>query len=192
MNNKAFEIFPAIETQNLYLKEITNEHDKDIFRIFSDDKAMEFYDLDTFASIDEARDLISRMSAGYRAQRYIRWGISKKFGGPIIIGTCGFHNFDRRSSRVELGFELVKDYWRQGIMTESLSAIIPFGFEEMNFHRIETFIDPGNVASKRLLVKLGFQEEGFLRERDFLRGSFKNSLIYSLLRGDYIKIKKNL
>jgi ribosomal-protein-alanine N-acetyltransferase len=175
----------------LVLKEITDEHEKDILLIFSDDEVMTYYDLDTITTIDEARNLIGRMRAGYEAKRYIRWGISKKENGNVI-GTCGFYNFARQSSRAELGYILAKKYWKQGIMTEALEAIITFGFREMMLHRIEAFLDPDNIASKLLLAKLGFREEGYLRERDFIRGSYKNSLIYSVLKNDYLEIEQSI
>jgi ribosomal-protein-alanine N-acetyltransferase len=191
MNDNAFELFPSIETKSLVLKEITEEHEKDILLIFSDDEVMTYYDLDTITTIDEARNLIGRMRTGYEAKRYIRWGISKKENGNAI-GTCGFYNFARQSSRAELGYILAKKYWKQGIMTEALEAIITFGFREMMLHRIEAFLDPDNIASKLLLAKLGFREEGYLRERDFIRGSYKNSLIYSVLKNDYLEIEQSI
>ncbi len=114
MNDNAFESFPPIETQNLFLKKITAKHENDIFRIFSDDEVMEYYDLGTITTIDQARDLIDRMSEGYKAKRYIRWGISRK-ENKTVIGTCGFYNFARQSSRAELGYILAKEYWKQSI-----------------------------------------------------------------------------
>lgn len=57
-------------------------------------------------------------------------------------------------------------------MTEAVRAMIQFGFEHMCLNRIEAEVMPENIASIRLLLKLGFVEEGVLHERSFWRGAF--------------------
>jgi RimJ/RimL family protein N-acetyltransferase len=71
-----------------------------------------------------------------------------------------------------IGYDLARLYWKQGIMTEAIEALLRFGFEVRNLHRIEARVRRGNEASMRLLRRLGFQEEGLLRECLFLNNSF--------------------
>jgi ribosomal-protein-alanine N-acetyltransferase len=66
--------------------------------------------------------------------------------------------------RAGIGYELARSHWRQGIMKEALGAIIALGFKEMGINRIEAVVMPENIASLKLLEKLGFHNEGVLKE----------------------------
>ncbi len=81
-----------------------------------------------------------------------------------------------------IGYDLSRPYWRRGIMTEALEAVIEFGFERMGLNRIEAVVFVENVASHRLLEKLRFEREGVLRDYEFLKGRFVDMVMYSLLR----------
>ena len=70
-------------------------------------------------------------------------------------------------------------------MQETLKAVLTFAFEVLEFHRIEADVDPRNVASIRTLERLGFQREGYLRERWQVNGEIQDALFYGLLRPDW-------
>ncbi|MFP3398596.1 GNAT family N-acetyltransferase, partial [Brevibacterium sp. SIMBA_078] len=84
----------------------------------------------------------------------IRWGITFKEQG-MVIGSCGFHNMVSQHSRTDIGFVLSKDYWGNGIAFEAVEAILRYGYEQMNFQRIQALIEPANVPSQKLVEKLG-------------------------------------
>jgi RimJ/RimL family protein N-acetyltransferase len=69
-------------------------------------------------------------------------------------------------------------------MPDALRALIEHAFGPLNLHRIEADVDPRNEASVRLLEKLGFRREGYLRERYFKDGEIQDSVFLGLLRGD--------
>jgi ribosomal-protein-alanine N-acetyltransferase len=114
------------------------------------------------------------------ARLYNRWLIIDK-SGNLPIGTCGYHNWQKKHFRAEIGYDLGKASWRQGFMTEALVAVLKFGFEQMELNRIEAFVHPGNHASIRLLQRLNFREEGHLRDYYFQSGQFHDTLIFSLI-----------
>ena len=66
-------------------------------------------------------------------------------------------------------------------MTEALTAMIQFGFEHIHVHRIEAQVAYPNRASARLLEKLGFQEEGRLRDRQYVNNQFVDERIFALI-----------
>jgi ribosomal-protein-alanine N-acetyltransferase len=66
-------------------------------------------------------------------------------------------------------------------MTEALKLIIHYGFATLKLNRIQALVIPGNKPSVRLLLKLGFQEEGLLREYAFFKGRYHDLICYSLL-----------
>ena len=183
---KIFEKFPSIETQRLNLIELKEEYDKDLFGFFSDRKVMQYYDIKPLETIDDARNLINKLIDKYRNRLAIRWGISLKEDDEII-GTCGYHNWVKGYCRAEIGYELSSTYWQKGIMIEALRHVINFGFTEMNLNRIQALVFPDNIASLELLKKIGFKQEGLLKEYAFFRGEFKDLIIVSLLKDEYMK-----
>ena len=183
---KIFEKFPSIETHRLNLIELKEEYDKDLFKFFSDKKVMQYYDIDPLETIDDARKQINKFIDKYKNGLTIRWGISLKEEDKII-GTCGYHNWVKGYFRAEIGYELSSDYWQKGIMTEALVKVISFGFTEMNLNRIQALVYPENTASLELLKKCGFEEEGLLKEYAFFRGEFRDLIILSLLKNEYMK-----
>ena len=70
-------------------------------------------------------------------------------------------------------------------MSEALPAVINYGFNEMDLHRIEGLPIAKNEPSKRLLLKLGFKLEGTFRERIFFRGKYEDQLILGLIRTEW-------
>ena len=102
-----------------------------------------------------------------------------------MIGSCGFHLYDKRDSRAEIGYELHADYWRQGIMFEATEAVLAFCFERLGVRRVEADVVEGNAASAALLKKLGFTLEGVWRERVFKRGAYHSLWQFGLLADEY-------
>ena len=79
----------------------------------------------------------------------------------------GFQSIFR--TRAELAFELARDHWHQGIMTEALEAVLPFGLQTLGFHRIQAWTHRDNEVSVHLLKKMGFLEEGAMPRACYLR-----------------------
>lgn len=158
-------IFPDLETPRLWLRQATEADADAIFSLFSDPRVTEFHDLDTFTHLDEARAVVERRKVGFETDRGIRWAIAIKPSNSLI-GSCGF-TWDRASNLAEVGYELASHYWRKGIMTEALSAILTYGFEVEGLDNIIAEVMLENVASQQLLKKLGFQSQGVLKNRGF-------------------------
>jgi ribosomal-protein-alanine N-acetyltransferase len=182
---KAFHTFPRIETKNLLLRRIHTHDASALFEILSDDAVSEFFDDDAFVDISQARDQIENWETGYQNQRCLRWGITRK-GENQLIGTGGYYGFHSWNKRASIGYELARIYWRQGLMTEALGAIIDFGFGNFELNRIEAVIMPGNMASINLLEKIGFENEGLLREYErWGNKGFVDLCMFALLRKEW-------
>ncbi|MFD0959651.1 GNAT family N-acetyltransferase [Paenibacillus chungangensis] len=177
--------FPVIYTERLTLRQLRPEDSMHLFHYFSRDEVTEFYDLESFTSIKQATDLIDSWNKRYETEQGIRWAISLK-NEERVIGTCGYHNWAKEHSKAEIGYELTPEYWRQGIMTEAIAAILQYGFQSLQLNRIEAFIDPANISSRKLLLKAGLAEEGLLRDCFFEKGQFVDAVIFSILRREAV------
>lgn len=182
--DEIFAQFPRIETPQLILRRIELSDAEAIFATFSDAVAMEFYGELPHRSVEDSRALIGRQHEWYARREGIRWGIARR-GDDTILGSCGLFLFDEGFRRAVTGYELGRAFWRQGIMTEALGAILTFGFSTMGLHRIEAVVDDVNERSKGLLLKVGFTHEGTLRQRFFFRDRFLDEHYFGLLNEEW-------
>ena len=98
-----------------------------------------------------------------------------------LIGRCGLGLTDRDLGVGILWYTLHPTYWGRGYATEAAHGLVNFGFRELRLHRIWADCDPANVASSRVLEKLGMRQEGHLREFAWIKGTWVDSLIFAIL-----------
>jgi len=174
--------FPKLESENLILRAASEIDVPNLFQVFADDEVMQYHDLEPPTQLKQVQGLIDRWSDRFTSSQGIRWGIARKIDN-LLIGSCGYRY--KSPFLAELGYELARPHWRQGIMTEALKAAIQYGFETKNLNRIEAMVMRGNIASTELLRKLGFVEEGILREYGYWKGQFHDLTVLSLLKREY-------
>jgi len=180
--DRAFQTFQQLETRNLLLRRMHPVDASALFKVLADKEVTEFYDDDAFADISQASGQIEAWENGFAKKTCIRWGITRKDEG-YLVGSCGYYGFHTWYGRASIGYELARDYWRQGIMTEALRAIIDFGFREMELNRLEAVVMPENTASTKMLEKLGFRKEGLLEEYEkWGSKGFVDLCMFALLR----------
>lgn len=180
-----FQAFPHLETERLVLRRLHLSDAKSLFAILADEEVTKFYDDEAFTEISQAREQLESWAGGFDARRCVRWGITLREDANVI-GTCGYYGFHGWHARASIGYELARSYWRQGIMTEALDAIIGFGFREVGLNRIQAVLMPENEGSNKLLEKLGFQREGVLRGyENWGEKGYVDVLMFSLLRHEY-------
>lgn len=179
-----FNPFPVLETNRLVLTSIMEEHKRDLYEMLSNPKVAEFDYFYPVETIDAVDDFIKR----YEKQRLeldeITWGICLK-GTNELIGTCCLGNFDERAKRSEIGYALKEKSWNQGFATEAIKVVLDYGFHQIKLNRIEATITPGNDASVRVLEKLNFTKEGWVRERDWIKNQLVDGIIMGLLAREY-------
>ena len=174
------ETFPVLHTERLDLVEIRQEHLEDIFKIFGDSRVTEYYNIVTLKEVEEAQKFVDHFRNRFAERAGVRWGIALK-GQSNIIGTIGFNNF-AKGHRANIGYDLQQQHWGRGYLTEALKAVAAFGFKELGINRIEAEVMPGNVASERVLDKVGFAFEGVLRDWMLWNAKHYDMRMYSLLR----------
>jgi RimJ/RimL family protein N-acetyltransferase len=85
----------------------------------------------------------------------------------------------------EIAYGVHPDLWGRGVATQLARELVRIGFTEHDLHRIAATCDPRNVASARVLAKIGMAYEGRLRECVLLRDGWRDSDLYSLLRREW-------
>jgi ribosomal-protein-alanine N-acetyltransferase len=175
--------FPELQTANLRLRELVPTDAEAVYRLFADEEVTRYYDLDSFHDIRQATELISRQRTRFERGEIIRWGIAQRENNKVI-GTVGYV-FKPPNAQGGIGYDLARPYWRKGFMSEALHLVIHYGFSSLKLNRIQALVLPGNTASAGLLAKLGFREEGLLRDYAFFKGRYNDMLCFALLRRDY-------
>ena len=176
--------FPALETERLLLRQMTIEDTDFVFRHFSD-AAVNQYLLDEppVTTYAQAREII-QFYLEPEGKTHNRWIMVRK-SNQQPIGTCGFHKWEKRYFRAEIGYDLSPAFWRQGYMLEALQAVITNGFEQMRLNRIEALVSIENDRSAQLIQKLGFKQEGMLRDYFYLDGKFYDHTLFALLEREW-------
>lgn len=173
-------MFPELETTRLRLREITTDDKQSIFECFSNEQVVRYYGQETLVDIAQAQSLVDFFAKSYTEKRGMRWGIERK-ETQGLIGTVGFNLWSPKHKRAELGYELHPDYWRKGYTSEAIARVIQYGFQELQLTRIGAIVFMDNKASIELLTKIGFQQEGILRNYMHQNGKAHDTFVYSLL-----------
>ena len=186
MKKSENDFFPEINTKRLFLRKISLKDAATLFKYWSDPLVTQYLNINTFKNIEQSFSMIRLLNSLYSKKEGIRWSIVTKKDNAVI-GTCGYNNHVKKSSRGEIGYELGKEYWGNGYATEAIKEILKYGFKTMNLNRVEAFVVPEAISSINLLKKLGFKKEGLLKEYGYWNMKYWDENIYSLLKRDWIK-----
>jgi ribosomal-protein-alanine N-acetyltransferase len=102
-----------------------------------------------------------------------------------LVGGLNLSNVTRgiRQS-CSIGYWIGQRFARQGLMTDAVRVAVAFAFDHLRLHRVEAGCVPTNVASRGLLLKAGFQEEGFARKYLNINGRWHDHLLFAMLASD--------
>jgi RimJ/RimL family protein N-acetyltransferase/LmbE family N-acetylglucosaminyl deacetylase len=147
-------IFPNITSNNLSLRQLTLDDAEDILFLRSDERVLEYIDIEKAETLEDARQFIEKINSGENGYTY--WGITEK-NSLKVIGTICLWNIVPEERKADIGFVLHPDYWGKGVMQEVIPAVINFGFEKLKLRLIIGEAKPQNVKSIKLMEKFGFR-----------------------------------
>ena len=174
-------MFPILETERLILREITEADTAGIFACFSNEEVTKYYGQETLKNKEEAKGFVTFFDQSYRDKRGIRWGIELK-GTKEFIGTIGFNALSLKHKRAEIGYELNQDYWRKGYATEAITKVLEYGLNDLGLTRIGAVVFVENIASNELLLSLGFEKEGVLKQYMYQNRVAHDTCVYGFLK----------
>lgn len=158
-----------LKTERLNLRAAVQDDLQDLFAIYSDPRAMRYWSTAPHGSPARTQENLDRLIACPDTRFIIEMDNQ-------AIGTAGMNQED------EIGFILHPDFWRKGIVTEAMTAIIPYLFATTEAKRLWADADPHNLASVNCLKKLGFHETHRKKNTFLINGVWSDSVYLALQR----------
>jgi len=180
----AFRTPVVIESTRLIVRPVTAADLPALLAVNGDDEVTRFLPYASWRSLADAQLWFERMSILGARGESCQYVIVERTSG-LAIGTCLLFRYEEGSGRAEVGYVLGRQYWRQGLMSEALAALVGSAFTNLELRRLEAEVDPLNLGSRRLLEKTGFMPEGLLRKRWVDKGAAHDTIIYGLLRDEW-------
>jgi RimJ/RimL family protein N-acetyltransferase len=196
---------PTILAQRVSLRWLTGDDVPALFEVFGDREVMRYWSHEPLANVAEAREYLRDIQACFARRELFQWGIelvdaasaarwqnardtdsaAASAGEGGVIGTCTLAKLDADHRRAELGFALARRHWGHGYIAEAASALLDFAFTTLRLQRLTADADPRNKRSIRVLERLGFQREGYLRAHYMVGGEKQDAILFGLLRGQW-------
>lgn len=102
-----------------------------------------------------------------------------------LAGSIGFHHIDWNNRQTSIGYYLAKGFEGKGIMTRTVQALVNYAFLDLNLNRIEIRCGVGNKKSRAIPERLGFVQEGIIRDAEFLYDHYHDLVVYGMLARDW-------
>jgi [ribosomal protein S5]-alanine N-acetyltransferase len=180
-----FRELPSLETPRLVLRKIRLDDAPDIFAYASDLGVARYTTWPPHPTVAATEAFVRELLQRYAQGLVAPWGIVHRDDGKVI-GSCGFASVMAWHGRAEIAYALSRAYWGRGLMPEAVRAVLGFGFETLHLNRIEARCEIENVASERVMQKLGMQFEGVLRQHTQVMGVYRDLKLYSILRDEWM------
>jgi ribosomal-protein-alanine N-acetyltransferase len=148
-----------LETERLILRTWLLNDLRDFFEIYGDREVWRYVDPGgVLKTEDAARKPLLKGVAYQQEQGFCHWAVVEKQRGRVI-GACGFNLFEG-GPRLELVYHFARAYWGRGFATEAAGACLRYAFEKLGAPAVVASVDTRNLASKRVLEKIGLAHQG--------------------------------
>lgn len=169
---------PIIETERLLLRIYKPEELEIVYKMLADKNVTRFYPPGFSITREEVLASLPRRFKHWRERGFGQLGVFEK-ENENLLGYCGLQPFDN-TPEIEIYYGFFEAAWGKGYATEAARAMLRFGFENTNLDKISAGTHPDNVASQKVLQKIGLEKHEGLRR-------FYNidSVYFSVFRADY-------
>lgn len=166
-----------IETSHLRLRQFTLDDSDDLYRLYSNPELFKYMSNEKPLLWEQTKEVINSFTENWQKHHFGVWAVIYKRNRKLI-GHCGL-KFLENSREVQIGYLLLKSYWGKGLGTEAATATLRFGFEVAKLEKIVAVAKPENIASRRVMEKVGmkYEKDAYYYENDVV--------YYSLLRQAY-------
>lgn len=175
---------PTLPTERLLLRPFADADGEALFALQSDAEVLRYWDSPPWTD----REDVARFMAGCRRMAETDDGARvavERASDGTFLGWCTFNDWNPTFRSASLGFCFTKASWGRGYATEAAGALLGWAFATLDLNRVQSEADTRNMASARVLEKLGFLREGTLRQDCIVNGDVSDSWVYGLLRADW-------
>ncbi len=172
----------ALHGERLDLAPVTSENAAVLWRIMQTSRLREFQDVPRFTRDDFERRVAARPATfDSRALGRFEWLIAVRETN-LPIGWVSLRIGDHALRTAEVGYSLIAGQRARGYATEAVRAVVDYAFEASDLRQLDACCVPANVASRRLLARLGFAEMRMQRNGAIVRGRPVDIIIFVLQR----------
>ena len=144
-----------LNTCRLSLRQLTFADTHDLFELHTDPEVMKYMTMASYQSMQEAERQLQRYINEYDSIGFGRWAVIRK-SDEVFIGLCGIRSLPGHSAP-DLGYRLKSQHWGVGYATEAAGAVLHFALHVLGHVRVVAKVLKGNIASIRVLEKIGMQ-----------------------------------
>ncbi|WAP52647.1 GNAT family protein [Arthrobacter sp. ATA002] len=177
---------PILHTERLLLRPFADADADDLFALQSNAEVLRYWDSPPWTERAQAARFLDGCQRMADEETGARVALARKSDGEFL-GWCTFNGWNPDFRSASLGYCLAQSAWGSGYATEAARVLLDWAFDNLNLNRVQSETDTRNMASARVLEKLGFVREGTLREDCIVNGDVSDSWIYGLLRRDWIQ-----
>lgn len=175
----------TIETERLILRKFSYQDNDNMRKNWiSDGRLQSLYGEPAYTTQEEAKQLLDKYISSYINPLYFRWAVIEKDNNECI-GQIAYFLVDKNNMFAEIEYCIGADFQNKGFATEATKAVIEYGFEKINLHKIQISHKAINNSSRRVIEKCGFVFEGTLRDYFYNNGKFTDRLYYSILKSEF-------
>jgi len=180
-----FKKMPEFDDGMITLKKISEKSGDDLFEIYSNDAVFTYCGILTRKNRATVIGMIPHFERDFNQQNRIKWGIYLNSINKLV-GIIEVMDVNSKVDMLTIGYYLNQEYWNKGITTRSLKLILKYLFTEIEVNRVQAYIMPENVFSRRVLENNGFIKEGYIRQGQLWPGKGIVDLeLYGILKKDY-------
>jgi ribosomal-protein-alanine N-acetyltransferase len=175
---------PVLTTTRLRLRPF-NDGDADaLFALHSRAEVLRYWDAPPWSDPARAQRFLASCRQLAEEGTGARLAMDRVADGAFI-GWCGLVSWNPDYRSASLGYCLDDAAWGRGYATEAARALLQWGFDTLDLNRVQAETDTRNLASARVLEKLGFLREGTLREDCVVNDDVSDSWVYGLLEREW-------
>lgn len=171
-----------METKRLFLRKFRVSDAKDVYEWAGDEKVAETINFEMHKDVAESKQITKEI-----LMQPDNWAIILKDSNKCI-GSIGLIQ-DKDNHKTQIGYSLNRLYWNKGYVTEALQEIIDYCFNSLKLNRVEAIHYTNNPASGRVMEKAGLKREGKMKQYIYVKGEYKDCIMYGLVREDYKESK---
>lgn len=175
-----FKLLGEVVTDRLKLRPVQAGDVADIFAFTSNPVGKEYLSWEAHPNIEKTKGFVDYLLQKADKAEPVQWVI-ELLEEKKVIGITGFIDYMPSHNKGEIAYLLSPDYGGKGYMTEANAAVVKYGFEHMGLMRIQAKAEVDNIASQKVLEKIGMSEEGVLRKYIFQKGKYRDYKMYAIL-----------